>query len=226
MRAATYFAVIIIGILTGCNEEKDVTRGLIDADFYPIKVGQSRIYQVNEIRYQLIGFDTSAYQLRETVFDSIVSADRVTYMLLRDRRTALSDPWVSDSLWTVTLTPNFVSVNENNIALMKLTFPVSAGRVWNGNGLNTRAWATYRYMLPDTVSIDSIALTNHMRVVISDVEQNIVNRDERSELYVKGVGLVRKDYLTLGFCTSNCDQFGQIQSGRFLRQVLIEILDD
>ena len=62
-------------------------------------------------------------------------------------------------------------------------------------------------------------------MVIEDIEENITGLDLRSEVYVRGVGLVEKDYLTQRNCTaSDCgDDLGKVIGGRSLKQTLIEI---
>ncbi|MFV2016460.1 MAG: hypothetical protein ACC656_13600, partial [Candidatus Heimdallarchaeota archaeon] len=61
-------------ILSGCNTstiKPDLS--LLGFDFYPLKVGQTRVYQVEEINYNLFGnHDTLRYQLRETIDSSYV----------------------------------------------------------------------------------------------------------------------------------------------------------
>ena len=214
-------AIVTIGLLLSCNEDKEIDPLDLGYDYYPIELGQYRIYDVYEIIYKLDN-DTSIYQLRETIFDSIVSNDQVDYLIRRDIRSTPQDPWKSDSVWTVTMNQNFLSIKENNIPFIKLSFPVEISSTWDGNGLNTKNTATYSYSVADSILVDSISLQNHVKVVISDIPENIVNRDERIEIYARGIGLVQKHYWTLEFCTASCEEFGEITSGRFLNQVLIE----
>lgn len=209
--------------LLSCNETKVLDPNTLGYDFYPINVGQYRIYDVEEIIYEAIGFDTSIYQLRETIFDSIPSSDQITYLLRRDKRDNAQQEWEADSVWTVTKTTNFLSINENNIPFLKLTFPVGIDREWNGNSLNARNEITYYYQALQNSLIDSLDVNDHIRVIIEDIPKNIVNQDLRSEVYARGVGLVSKDYLTLNYCTAGCTDLGEIESGRSLKQTLIEI---
>lgn len=215
--------VMMITLICACNEQKDIDPNTLGYNYYPINIGQYKIYDVEEIIYQVIGFDTSIYQLREAIFDSISSADQVTYLLRRDKRDNSSMEWEADSVWTVTKTANFLAINENNIPFIKLTFPVRNNGEWDGNSLNSRSELIYYYQPLATSIIDSIDATDHIRVIIEDIPQNIVNQDLRSEVYARGVGLVIKDYLTLNYCTAGCSDLGEIESGRSLKQTLIEI---
>lgn len=219
------FWLFSVLFLTSCNKTKDVGPDTLGYEYYPLNVGQYRIYDVEEIRYLVSGFDTTNYQLRETIFDSIPSVDRTIYLLRRDVRADAMADWESDSIWTVTRTSSYLSITENNVPFIKLTFPVTPGREWDGNSLNTRSDLTYYYQSVDDQLIDSISTLKHIRLIIEDIEENVTGLDLRSEMYVEGIGLVEKDYLTQTKCTSSdCgDDFGEVIAGRSLKQTLIEL---
>lgn len=219
------FLFLAAFFISSCNETKEVDPSTLGYDFYPINIGEYRIYDVEEIKYLVTGFDTSVYQLRETIFDSIPSIDQITYLLRRDIRADPTQAWKSDSVWSVTSTANYLSITENNIPLIKLTFPVNEGREWDGNSLNSRSPLTYYYQSLSNSVIDSISAQDHMRVILEDIEENVTGVDLRSEVYVRGLGLVEKDYLTQKKCTSSdCgSDLGEVIAGRSLKQTLIEI---
>ena len=219
-----FIPVILVALLAfSCNETKDITTVSSVEDFYPVAIGQYRIYDVQEILYKAIGNDTMNYQLRETFFDSIQSQDQVSFLIRRDRRDTPDDLWVADSVWVATFTDTFLSVTENNVPFVKLSFPVREGTEWNGNSLNTRSDITYYYQPVESPLIDTVSTGDHIRLIIEDIPRNFVTHDERSEVYVRGIGLVQKDYITLNFCTADCGQeLGEIEGGRVLMQNLIE----
>lgn len=209
---------------TSCEESKVIGPETVGYDYYPIKFGQYRIYDVQEIKYGIIKFDTVNYQLKETIFDSIHSNDQVTYLIRRDKRVDEAKEWVVDSLWTLFKSTTFLAITENNIPLMKLTFPVKAGRSWDGNRLNNRDTLNYYYQSLSSSVIDTIEASDHIQVIIKNDPQTSKGIDRRSEVYVRGIGLVSKDYLTQINCTStSCGaNLGKVQRGRSLSQVLIE----
>lgn len=218
--------VLVIGlVIVGCNKSKDVGPSTLGYDFYPIEVGAYRIYDVEEINYLIIGFDTANYQLKESIFDSLVSGDQITYLLRREVRENEQAAWVSDSLWTVTRRDNNLSVVENNVPFIKLTFPVKAGKEWDGNSLNSRVANSYLYAGLTEPIIDSLSTDDHIRVIIDDIEENVTGVDLKSEVYARGIGLVEKDFLTQKRCTaSDCgEDLGEVIAGRSLKQHLIEV---
>lgn len=225
VRSISVFALLLLLGISACNETKEFSPSDLGYDYYPIEIGDFRIYQVEEIKYRISGFDTTVYEIKETIFDSIQSRDRVNYLIRRDRRESSLDEWRSDSVWVVTQTPTYLAIAENSINFIKLTFPVKADVQWDGNGLNSRNEMIYRYQPISVSLIDSIDAADHMRVLIEDVAPNVTGVDLRSEVYARGVGLVTKDYLIQENCTaSSCgDDLGKVVAGRSLKQVLIEV---
>jgi hypothetical protein len=211
-------------VLFGCNETKDVGLSALVSEYYPVRPNETRIYNVEEIIYEISGFDTLRYQLRESVIDSIIASGEPSYLLQREIRTAENQPWVVDSVWSYSVNDRILTIRENNIPLVKLSAPVSEGTTWDGNAFNTRSEQTYYYQQLVNPLIDSVNLNDHIRVIIEDIPKNVVDQDERSEVYVRGIGLVEKDYLSLTFCTtSDVCSIGEIITGRSLKQQLIEL---
>jgi len=212
---ATYF--------TSCNEVKEVSI-IDDSSFYPVKVGEYRVYDVEEILYSnVLENDTLNYQLRESISDSIINGDRVTYALKREKRN-LGDEWVLDSIWTFSITDKFLVISENNIPFIKLTFPMNITNTWDGNALNTRSQMIYELEKLEELLIDSLSLNDHVKLIIEDIPENVVETDQRFEVYGRGVGLIQKSYLSLNFCTETaCGNFGDIISGRHLNQQLVAL---
>ena len=209
---------------SACNVSQVIDPSTLGYDFYPVEVGQYRIYDVEEIQFRITAFDTAVYQVRETIFDSIVSLDQTTFLMRRDIRSSEMDEWESDSIWSVTPTNLYVSVAENNIPFIKLTFPVRVGAQWDGNSLNARSFQTYYYEEVSESPFEEVPLADQIRVIIEDIPENTTGVDLKSEVYARGIGLVVRDYLTQVKCTAgNCgDDFGKVEGGRLLKQVLVE----
>lgn len=218
-------SLMVLFLFSGCNESKEIEDTYLGYDFFPVEMGRFSIYEVEETQFLISGFDTSYYFLKETLFDTISVAGGVSYLLKREVRFSQEEPWRLDSLSLVTQRPTYLSRNENNIEEIKLAFPVKVGKNWDANGLNNRTPATRFYEAADSIVIDSLALKDHIRVVLADIEPNITGVDMREEIYVRGIGLVQKNYLTQTNCTSsNCaEDLGEVIAGRLLKQNLLEI---
>lgn len=216
--------LILLPIISlSCNDEipTQIDLGL---DYYPISTKYQSIYQVSETKYDLLGVSSQTYQLREFISDSIVSSEGlINYILKRETRGDEESEWVQDSFWTLRKNDQNLIQLEDNILFAKLSFPVTSGRFWDGNSYNIMQSQFYSYkidedveMLPDSINDKAI------KVIIADVPANLALQDERYEIYVKGIGLVKKNYTVLEFCTTNCESPDQIESGIIFNQILID----
>lgn len=213
---------MVLLISLSCDSNSPVVPGALPSEFYDISFDNYWTYDVTRIKFDLAGPDTSIFQLREEFIDSIPGADLTTYILQRSVRDTQSDPWIVDSLWTVRFQNNSLVVVENNTAFVKLASPVRVGTEWDGNALNSQVPRVFYYQeVPDTFNTGSFESEQYINMIIEDIPENLVNHDERSEVYGKGIGLIQKNYITLNFCTT-CPVVGEIEDGLILRQQLIE----
>lgn len=211
--------------ISSCDGSETVDPIDLGFDFYPINTAAYRIYQVDEIKYDLLGPDTTNYQIRESISDSLISESGiVSYVLKREKRNDSSDVWHTDSLWTLRKDQSVVVITENNVPVIKLSFPITEGKIWDGNALNTRPSQNFYYEIPESlIELHTLVKTESLvKVISADLEPNLVNQDERFDVYASHIGLIEKNYITLNFCTANCESVGEIQSGRILHQYLIE----
>lgn len=226
MKITSMFLVLL---LISC--ESTIEKPLPDPregwDFFPIDLGYARTYEVQRISYIGSTIDTSVYQLREQVYDSIVeNGVTLVYLLERSKRFPDQSDFTTDSIWPLRRNERYLSVNENGNHLIKLVFPITDGREWDGNRLMNRSLAKYEYRLnflnPLEGNYDFLSADlDLVWVQISDIPRNIVSQNQQYEVYAKGVGLIEKKSVVLEFCTVNCDSTGQINRGMILTQKLI-----
>ncbi len=216
--------VILLMLLQGCAEDplqpSPIEAG---AGYFPVGTNHTWVYEVEEVNINLAGFDTMRYQLRETLIDSFVNqSDEITYRLQREKDFGDGAGFRFDEIWTVAKTNQHVVVNESNLGLLKLVFPVIDGQEWDGNSFNGEREALFsmNYIAADTTINDQI-FTDVLRVTLADIPQNLTGIDERYEYYAPNVGLVAKDYTTLKYCTRDCTADFVIEGGSVLRQSLV-----
>ncbi len=227
MHRQVFFWLTAVSVLYSCTDTDPPNPDLSGSAYYPLQTGNYWIYQVEQVVILPLGNDTSSYQLREVITDSIVSSlGEVTYLIDRESRADESSPWRQDFLWTARKNGQFAVVTENSVPLIKLVFPVEEGKTWNGHALNNMGAVTFRFDPVNMTEVNSpidLTAAPMIKTVISDLESDIVGTDKRSEIYANGIGLVQKDQLILELCTSSsCEELGEVIAGRFLSQVLIE----
>ncbi|MFT4535622.1 MAG: hypothetical protein ACI9P5_002991 [Saprospiraceae bacterium] len=219
-----FFSLFVL-ILLGCSESTIIPETTeSDLHYFPVQTGQYRIYDVDEVIFTVLGSDTSHYELKESVVDSFVNTtNSISYIVNRETRLTTSEPWSLDSVWTARISNIQAVLVENNVNIIKLVFPIEQGLSWNGNELNSRNEKQFTYDLnvPDTTLFEN-QFSDGLRVVQSNIPENLINRDERFEIYAKGVGLIIKSTITLEFCQMDCPETKSIESGRIFKATLKE----
>lgn len=215
---------LVVLLAAACDSE-DRKPADIGKDYIPSAVGTYQIYAVDEIQYSSIGGMTELhYQLMTEVVDSFPATDGTyTYVIYRSTRHTENDPWTYLDTWSMRITDSEAVVSEANTSYVKLTFPATTGRNWNGNKFNNGA--EDRYDLAQAGAPFTVGDQVFDRAVVVDQEDNrdfIVYQDKRSEVFAYGVGLVYKSTTQLNYCDKpECLGLQQVESGVVLTQSIV-----
>lgn len=195
-------------------------------DYYPLQVGNYAIYHVDETNIVQSVETSASYELKLTVADSSINEQgRVTYFISREKRANTTDDWKSIDMWSANEINNTIVQNEGNVLFVKLIFPPSRNLEWNGNQYNSKDTEPYYISeLDESITLSSGFETDHsLTVVQSDLLDNVVETDQRKEVYAKDVGLIYKEVTQLQYCTSpNCLGQQKVDKGYILIQSLKE----
>lgn len=214
-----FFFIGIVSLvgLASCSSDNEILQQDFGYDYFPLEIGNFREYKVSEVIFLTSGPDTSRFFLKEEVVDSIINENQISFILESSSRLKMNDPWKVDSLWTARITTREAIQIENNVPILKIQFPVEGNKSWDSNLFNTKDETIFSSLLVDSDTLENQVL----KVLIADIPENIVLKDQRSEYYSKGIGLIKRDFVTLNFCTVNCERAMQVESGRVLNQNLI-----
>lgn len=227
--------VWVLGLLTflfvfscgGAADEEpeaplDLNKG---KSYFFLEEGKYREYNVYEIRYYAVDIsDTLQYQLREEVGEAFANQNgQISHFVNRYIRDNASQAWELDSVWTARIEGDKAISVENNVPLVKMTFPADTSRRWDGNLLNSNDPNIRK--LVNFNSTFTVGLNTFLRtaeVEISRDEDGITFRDIRREVYRDSIGLIYKLYNKVKLC-SRAECLGQqlVESGRFYREELI-----
>ena len=190
--------------------------------YFPLEVGNYRIYEVEESIYSVLGVTTENYELKEFVADSNLNAsNNLQYIIHRSTRANETESWHLDSIWTAQKSTNLAVLTENNVPFVKLSFPIEHELEWDGNSLNSLADEIYWYntQLPDTTILDSL-YQDVVQVVQSDRGEDFLGLENRSEIFAPNVGMIIKESVILKYCQAECSAEKEIESGRELVMTL------
>jgi hypothetical protein len=210
-------------LLCACGEEESVP-AQTGKDFFPLKVGHSWIYKVDETIYSEVKApEHKVYRLKLEVGDSIVlPGNMITYIIYRSTQELDANHWSSLDTWSARKNDYEVVVDEGNTSFKKLIFPLRDGLTWDGNQYNTLGPDSYTMTRANTVSVMGTVFTETLKVEQERNDDLIVFLDEREEFYAKDIGLVKRSVTQLNYCTAE-DCIGQqkIKSGKIYLQELV-----
>ena len=218
------FAPILV---LGCNELLPPDSERLGYDYFPLAASDYRLYQVQEINYNLDGsIDTINYQLREIITDESVKGDETSFRLDRYRRTIEADPWVIDSVWSARINTYQAIVVENNVPIIKLSFPVKEDKSWDGNAMNAREFDEFEMInVGLTYQIDDKEYPNSLEMLkefFQDPAQ-ITKDDIQLEVYSKDIGLIYSLDIYKIYCSPiDCSE-PSIDEGKIVEQKLLEV---
>ena len=181
-----------------CHKENEIPTDIefaADKQYFPLETGKSLIYKVTEISIDKPSdyYDTAVYYLRErTDIPFIDNEGDTAYRIERFKSQTLSN-WKISDVWEAKLTMYTAEKVEENQRFIKIKFPLSIGKYWNGNMKNelddkdctiTSLSATYNN---ESIHLDScLSITRD-----SSVTQ--ISKLYDVEIYARGIGLVYKE---------------------------------
>ncbi|HEY9044313.1 MAG TPA: hypothetical protein VIN08_00370 [Ohtaekwangia sp.] len=191
--------------------------------YFPTRVGAYLVYDVTETTYTLSQPSTQNYQLKIAIIDKFLSTDGdSTFVIHRSKRNTDIDAWSYIDTWSVRSNSREVVTDEENIAYVKLKFPVANNSTWDGNVYNTLGEDEYEMSDVKTAqTFNEKTFNDCITVIQNDNQDYIVYLDQRKEVYAAQVGLVYKETTQLKYCTQdNCLGQQQVESGIIYKQTI------
>lgn len=225
------FAVI------SCDESfvtpDSVARGL---NYYPLAVGNYRVYDVTDIQYQNNVPTKTRFQMREWVADSFMNqTNTLVYKIIRSVRPDAQSIWEDDSVMVVTKDHNRVILTKHNTKFIKMVFPVTEGKTWEADAYNDRYLdqdATkreiYTYSSVDApYQLADLTYDSTLIITVLPPESSYPGlKDNRKEVYARNIGMIHRvfDRKFYSDCVpSNCPLGpNYILDGHERQEVLIE----
>jgi hypothetical protein len=215
-------AIIAIGIVACGDDESAPDNADSIEDLVPLKKGQYQIYDVFEVQFSEIADpDTSRYELKTEVIDSFPNnSGSFTYVIHRSRRNEENQEWQFVDTWSIRIDDGQAIVSEGNVPFVKLIAPSNVGTSWDGNAYNNEGEDEYTIISSaESIEINGMSFLEPVTVEQEFNDDPIVYTDLRSEVYVKGVGMVYKETTQLYYCVDeSCNNQNIIIDGMVLKQ--------
>lgn len=222
------FIILTAFIVLSCDTDKVAPRDAnLGKDYFILSIGHFVSYNVKETQYALNQPPKIVtYQLREVVENAFINeTGKQSYRIVRYIRANGRQNWQIENVWTARLDFNGAVRTEENTPYLKLTFPFEEEKTWDGNVFNNLGRETYimrdlgkRFRF-DTKNYDETI------TVIQSRDSNLVNKDFRTEIYSKGIGMIYRKSDKVVYCqdrNQNCLGKAIIESGLVLEQSIFD----
>jgi hypothetical protein len=218
MLRALCTAVGLSLLFAGCKDESRVPEPLEDYQYFPLQPGDWIAYDVDSVVHypdddstplpdtSIAGYH---YQVKEIIDSAFVDGEGdIAYKIVRQVRATDTLPWSFESIWSCKRTFNSAQRVEDNIRYVKLAFPVTTQRTWNGNAYNELPGEDYFFEeIHQAQSVGSLFFDS--TVTVNQYEfLSAINRIIKKEKYARGVGLVYRQRDSL-----NINGLGQVING-------------
>ena len=148
--------------------------------------------------------DTFRFKIRERLdsyFTDIQGNPAIR--IVRYKKISDTTNWFLKDVWFANVTASKAEKVEENQRYIKLSFPVVAGKTWNGNAYNTFDDWEYEYQNIDKSMVMN-GLTFDSTVVVQQFNQlTLINQIFSKEVYAKNVGMIYKEYTNVSTNPAN-----------------------
>jgi len=227
MKIKKLLLTLFSAFMTGCtNTYVEPDPNAFGYDYYPVAVGDYRIYNITDINFKNNKGDTTRYQMREVVDTTFVDqTNTLSYKIVRATRQNEDAAWVEDSVMVVAKSISNVILTKDNTKYVKLVFPVKEGSVWLGDAYNNhiinaleedpskrKEPYTYTHVGEsfhfNTETLQETADGNMnfgetVTVVQGTPTNNLVQLDNRKEVYAYGIGRVYRLFNRVVYCNDS-----------------------
>lgn len=189
-----FFLVIIF--FTACKEDNIyITENHIDKEYFPLKTSNTITYKVTEINIDAPSdvFDTNIYFLKEIIDIPFIDSEGDTAYRIERYISLNNDYWKIYQVWSAKTTKTNAELVEENNRIVKLKFPITLNKQWNGNLLNSLEPATFKLNKLNFNYYSGGINYNDCISVLQDSSFSIINKDYEYEIYAKHIGLIYKE---------------------------------
>ena len=190
-------------LLVACGEEpvEPVQTG---SQFFPLTQGFFWTYAVEETITTPTSVSSARYELKLHVADPILNSEGgYSYRVERATRAMPGDPWTNEGSGLIRKNRLEVVAQVDGVSYVNLGFPLFEGRDWNGNAFNSKEAEDYRVtnFNEPFETTTGLSFQRTVRVNQSELDDRIVFRDLRHEVYAEDVGLVAREVIQLEYYT-------------------------
>jgi hypothetical protein len=217
--------------LNSCKNETENPDTQTFAQYYPLAVGQYRIYQCDSLFYNdFTGqTDTFRFWIKERLESAFTdNSGQTAYRIERYKRVYGSSAWTLNDVWMCSRTPFTAEKVEEDQRLVLLRFPLKDDLKWNRNALNNlgesevKASNLHSTWNENYTAFDGTTLNlnyDSTVTVINTDPTNLINEYRNTEVFAAGVGMIYRNLTDVEYVTPPATG---IKSGVVFTMILTE----
>lgn len=193
---------LVLGMVSCATKTEDIK--LKGPEYYPLKVGSSRIYQVDTINYDNFKkkIDTVSNIFKEELVEKFVNLENDTvYRFELSKYNADKDQYIVFKSFERSVKDNYALEMTDNLNEVKMLFPISQLKTkgtsysWNANMFNNGEPFLVKYIsVFSTFNNGLNAYNDCVSVRMTKPIDDTLMRKQFNEVYAKNIGLVYKYY--------------------------------
>ena len=214
--------VACIMFFAACKKESEELDVIPMSDYAPLKAGKYITYSLDSLVYTNFGAVEAHrfYEVKYLTADSLTDLlGRKAFRIVRYIRKLPNGLFNPDNTFLAVNTGTKYEFTENNLRYLKLVQPIKNDGTWKGNSaidvssLGTdlqylfdwdytyanvgQAKTVGTFNLANTVTVNQINESVNLPVIPpgSPNSTNIASKDYSQEIYAKGIGMVRREFL-------------------------------
>ena len=214
--------VVCVLLFAACKKESDTLEVLPISDYAPLTVGKYITYSLDSLVYTNFGAVEAHrfYEVKYVTADSLTDLlGRKAFRILRYIRTLPNGTFTPDNTFLAVNTGTKYEFTENNLRYLKLVQPIRNDGTWKGNsaidvsslGSDLQYLFDWDYTYADVAQAKKVGTFNLANTItVNQIDEsvnlpvippgnpgatNIASKDYSQEIYAKGIGMVRREFL-------------------------------
>lgn len=184
-----------IAIIFSCNKFENMPKPDMASNYFPLKVGNVIIYNVDSTVYSDFNNSTTNYlfQLKDSIISKFIDLQgHEAYRIERYKKTPTQD-WFFQKIIARKVSNNRAEEFIDNRRYVRLVFPPTLQSTWNGNLYNDLdEWRHEITAIDEPLTIGTNQLDSTISISQYN-ENNLIREDIYDETYAKNIGLVIKE---------------------------------
>lgn len=191
-----WLIIILLLIIFSCSKEnEDYVAPNVGYSYAGLNLGSYVIYDVDSHHYNLpFNIDTLIhFQIKEVVDSRFTDLEGdEAYKIIRYRRDSTHLLWSLQDVWNAKLTATNYQKVEENLRFIKLVFPVSDNKTWDGNVKNVIGQQNYEYTSVHQQEVLGSLGFDSVTTVLQFEDINLIQERLYEEKFAAGIGLIYK----------------------------------